>query len=233
MWHDASTKSIDTTILAQIHQPDHYQRTERCVATTHTQTHTAPSECSACSTATNQVYGRRKRRTFVRKWSIYLLVFAHYLNPFFSLYSQILCPILTAINDKCYDTIKPSRLHITAAIKVMILSTTSIRCALVIPASCYSARTRIPNQNVYPLYPIFVYVCVCVCATGMESVCAARIQQERRTSHTCNGNTVACAVRCKISNIHFIDFEHFYGRNALTKCTLEIIKKKLAKTFSR
>lgn len=150
--------------------------------TTHTQTHTAPSECSACSTATNQVYGRRKRRTFVRKWSIYLLVFAHYLNPFFSLYSQILCPILTAINDKCYDTIKPSRLHITAAIKAMILSTTSIRCALVIPASCYSARTRIPNQNVYPLYPVFVYMCVCVCATGMESVCAARIQQERRTS---------------------------------------------------
>lgn len=40
---------------------------------------------------------------------------------------QILYPILTAINDKRYDAaIKPSRLHITVAIKTMILSTTSI-----------------------------------------------------------------------------------------------------------
>lgn len=110
----------------------------------------------------------------------------------FFFYSQILCPILAAINDKCYDTIKPSRLHITAAIKAMILSTTSIRCALVIPASCYSARTRIPNQNVFPLLHRSLGLGMCAC------VRAARIQQERRAPHTCNGNTVACAVRCRI-----------------------------------
>lgn len=46
---------------------------------------------------------------------------------------QILYPILTAINDKRYDAaIKPSRLHITVAIKTMILSTTSIFIVVIV-----------------------------------------------------------------------------------------------------
>lgn len=53
-------------------------------------------------------------------------VFSHKFSSHFS-DCQILYPILAAINDKRYDAaIKPSRLHITVAIKTMILSTTSI-----------------------------------------------------------------------------------------------------------
>lgn len=51
---------------------------------------------------------------------------------------QILYPILTAINDKRYDAaIKPSRLHITVAIKTMILSTTSIFVVVCVCVSVY------------------------------------------------------------------------------------------------
>lgn len=52
--------------------------------------------------------------------------FGCYFSLIFVIF-KILYPILTAINDKRYDAaIKPSRLHITVAIKTMILSTTSI-----------------------------------------------------------------------------------------------------------
>lgn len=152
-------RNIDTTILAQPHQ-----HTD-AVATTHSPTHTHMDTDTTMPAKEHRVCAcHRKRRTFVHKWSIYLLVFAHYLNPFFS-YSQIWCPILTAINDKCYDTIKPSRLHITAAIKAMILSTTSIRCALVIAAArrCRCEARAHVFRNQIRVFRLSVWASLRVC----------------------------------------------------------------------
>lgn len=99
---------------------------------------------------------------------------------------QILYPILAAINDKCYDTIKPSRLHITSTIKAMILSTTSIRCALVIVAtaavsatSASTARARVPRTSTPSL---LVYVVVGVRVRALAS--NPNMNSERTASRT-------------------------------------------------
>lgn len=80
-----------------------------------------------------------------------------YSHKFSSRFSdcQILYPILTAINDKRYDAaIKPSRLHITVAIKTMILSTTSIFRAILIVSAFFDTQTYTALG-----YPVSVYVC--------------------------------------------------------------------------
>ena len=83
------------------------------------------------------------------KCAIYLLVCTIILILFCS---QISCPILAAINDKRYDTIKPSRLHITAAIKTDFESTR--------PFFEYSSRVFDSMR-----------LCVCVCVCSKRALC--------------------------------------------------------------
>lgn len=91
---------------------------------------------------------------------------------------QILYPILTAINDKRYDAaIKPSRLHITVAIKTMILSTTSIFIVVIVIVRVwflYSSVVAGRFSSIPLLLPLLALRLLLLCRDreSLASVCA-------------------------------------------------------------
>lgn len=83
---------------------------------------------------------------------------------------QILYPILTAINDKRYDAaIKPSRLHITVAIKTMILSTTSIFIVVIVVVVVYDSYSSVV-AGCFSTIPLLYWHCSRYCTESHTSV---------------------------------------------------------------